>query len=147
MANIKIKDVEGDAEAIHNLFKDSGFDWNKYLITENEKPKVHIGWLGLSIALFFIMACSIWNELLSGGWAKVTILGTLVMLAVVVSIIQLNYNNWQISAIAGVAGIFIISIALNIYTPQEAVKKIEAGTDNLIKDRFKPTQESQGSTN
>ena len=63
MAKIKIRDIEGDADEIKNLFKDLGCDLNSYISTTPIKTKVPTYWLFILGAAFFVLTCIIWCDL------------------------------------------------------------------------------------
>ncbi|MDF9796126.1 hypothetical protein OKW21_001389 [Catalinimonas alkaloidigena] len=122
---IKIKDIEGDAKQITNLCKDLGFDISTYLNQKPVKKTISKTWLAIIIPCFFILSCVVWIGLLNPVLTKISILALFLLLGTTIFIIQHNYENWIISTIAGITGLCLILISLNIYTPEELAKKLE----------------------
>jgi peptidoglycan/LPS O-acetylase OafA/YrhL len=125
MAKIKIRDIEGDADEIKNLFKDLGCDLNSYISTTPIKTKIPTYWLFILAGAFFILTCIIWCDLFNPTWTKVSILGLFLLLGLISFIIHNNHDKWAITAIPIVTGLCLILVCLNIYTPQELAKRLE----------------------
>jgi uncharacterized membrane protein HdeD (DUF308 family) len=125
MAKIKIRDIEGDADEIKNLFKDLGCDLNSYISTTPIKSKIPTYWIFILGASFFILTCIIWCDLFSPSWTKVSILGLFLLLGLISYIVHNNHDKWSITSIPIVTGLCLILVCLNVYTPQELAKKLE----------------------
>ncbi|WP_343330360.1 hypothetical protein [Polaribacter staleyi] len=131
---IRIKDIEGDAGQITDLCKNLGFDLNSYLNEKPVKKQINKIWIYITVPLFFILCCLVWAAPLNPSLFKVLILGLFLLLGAIVVIIQFNHDNWMISGISGITGICLILISLNVYTPQEIIKKIEKQTTNKLNE-------------
>lgn len=125
MAKIKIRDIEGDADEIKNLFKDLGCDLNSYISTTPIKNKIPHYWLFILGAVFFILSCLIWCDIFNSSITKIATLGLFLLLGLISVIVHYNHDKWTITAIPVVTGICLILICLNVYTPTEIAKKLE----------------------
>lgn len=132
MAKIKIRDIEGDADEIKNLFKDLGCDLNSYISTTPIKSRIPTYWLFILGAVFFILTCIIWCDISSPSWTKVSILGLFLLLGSISFIVHHNHDKWAITAIPIVTGLCLILVCLNVYTPQELAKRLENKTIDKI---------------
>lgn len=132
MAKIKIKDIEGDANEITNLFKDLGCDINSYLNTSPTKDKIPNYWLIILGVTLFILSCCVWCDLFSPAWTKVSILGLFLLLGLIVFIVHYTYEKWPITLIPSITGLCLILVSLNVYTPQELAKRLEETTTQKI---------------
>lgn len=132
MAKIKIRDIEGDADEIKNLFKDLGCDLNSYISTTPIKTRVSANWLFILGAAFFVLTCVIWCNLFNPSWTKVSILGLLLLLGLICVIVHHNHDKWAITVIPFATGLCLILVCLNVYTPQELAKRLESKTIDKI---------------
>lgn len=132
MPKIKIRDIEGDVDEIKNLFKDLGCDLNSYIRTTPIKTKIPAYWLFILGAVFFILTCIIWCDIFSPSWTKVSILGLFLLLGTISLIVHYNHEKWSITAFPIVTGLCLILVCLNVYTPEELVKRLESKTIDKI---------------
>lgn len=124
MGHLKIKDIEGDAPDVSELFHKNGCSLADYLGTESRK-KLSVLWIWVMSAIFFVLASCLWNDIFNITWTKVSVLGLFTLGFLITIITHYNYKNWPLTVFTGLAGLVIISIALNVYTPQEMARKIE----------------------
>lgn len=129
---LKIKDIEGNAGQIQDLCKNLGFDLNSYLNEKPTKKDIPRIWIWITAPLFFICCCLLWVVDLNPNLFKILILFSLGILGFVVFTIQYNYGNWIYSLISGITGLILLLVALEVYTPQEVLKKLEEQTTNKI---------------
>jgi hypothetical protein len=132
MGKIKIKDIEGDAQDIKALLKDLNCDMATYLGATVPPKRIPLLWLYLSVPLFIILATSEWIGVFNPILSKVSIIGLFFLYSCIVLIFHYNFKNWSLTTIAGIAGLIIILLALNVYTPQEVAKKIESHAINSV---------------
>ncbi len=125
MSKIKIKDIEGDATEIKNLFKDMGCDLSSYIEAAPLKKTVPQYWLWLSCIIFFINACSIWSGINNHFILKICTLSHFLLLGVILIIIHYNHEKWAITSIAAFTGLCVTLITLEVYTPKEIAGKLE----------------------
>jgi hypothetical protein len=128
MAKLKIKDIEGDAEDIYDLFQKSGCDLSSYIGAGTQSKTFSAWWIVSAITLFFVLSCCIWTGIFNLAWTKVGILSLFLLGFLIVILIQYKCRNHIITILSGIAGLAIIFIALNIYSPSEVAKKMEAAT-------------------
>lgn len=121
--NIRIKDIEGNAQQITDLCKNLGFDLNSYLNNKPQKKIISSIWLWILIPSFFVLTCLLWIVIVDPVLTKISVLGLFLILGIAIFIIHHNYDNWVISCIAGGTGLSLILICLNVYTPAELAKK------------------------
>lgn len=128
MAKLKIRDIEGDADEIKNLFKDLGCDLNSYINTRPTKSIIPNYWLYILVPVFFALTCLVWCDIFNPTWTKVSVLGVFLMLGLITIIVHHNHEKWSITGIQFFAGLSLILLSLNVYTPQELAKRIENKT-------------------
>jgi hypothetical protein len=132
MAKLRIKDIEGDADEIKNLFKDLGCDLNSYINTTPVKNSIPNYWLVILVPVFFILTCLVWCDIFNPTWTKVSVLGLFLLLGLITLIVHHNHDRWPITIIQFFAGFSLILLSLNVYTPQELAKRIEDKTIKKI---------------
>ena len=125
MAKLRVRDIEGDADEIKNLFKDLGCDLNTYINTKPTVSKIPTFWLYVSVPLFFVLSCLLWIGIFDATWTKVITLFLFLILGITSIIVHFNHNNCSITSISFFTGLCLILICLNVYTPSEISKKIE----------------------
>lgn len=130
MAQIKIKDIEGDAQDVKNILQELNCDLSAYLGAPAAPKNIPVFWIWIIIPVFFILASCLWIGLFNPAWSKVSILGLFSLCGSISLIIHYNFKNWSLTAIVGFAGLILILLALNVYTPQELAKKIEKNAVN-----------------
>jgi hypothetical protein len=123
MGRIKIKDMEGEEADLLTLFKKSGCSLASYLQIDDRK-KIPIAWLWITLAAFFILACCVWNSVFIPEWEKVAILGLFLLSFLLILLIHFNFRNWHLTIIVGLGALIIVSIAINLYSPGEVTGKI-----------------------
>ena len=119
MAKLRVRDIEGDADEIKNLFKDLGCDLNTYINTKPTVSKIPSFWLYVSVPLFFVLSCLLWIGIFDATWSKVITLFLFLILGITSIIVHFNHNNWSITSISFFTGLYLILICLNVYTPSE----------------------------
>lgn len=122
---IKLRDIEGDAGEITDLCKNLGFDLGSYLNEKPTKKDIPKIWIWIGVPFFFILCCIVWIFPLNAALYKISILALFIIWALIIVIIQFNYEKWILTLITGIAGMCLILISLEVYTPQEVVKKLE----------------------
>ena len=125
MARIKIKDIEGDAQDVKNILQDLNCDLSTYLGAPTAPKMIPAFWIWIIVPVFFILASCLWIGLFNPAWSKISILGVFTLFGSILVIVHYNFKNWSLTAIVGFAGLILILLALNAYTPQELAKKIE----------------------
>jgi hypothetical protein len=124
MGHLKIKDIEGDAPDVSELFQKNGCSLAEYLGTEPRK-KLSVLWIWAMAMVFFILASCLWIDVFNLTWTKVSVLGVFTLGFLITIVTHYNYKNWPLTVITGLAGLAIVLMALNVYTPQEIARKIE----------------------
>lgn len=132
---IKLKDIEGDAGEITDLFKNLDFDLGTYLNEKPTKKDISKIWIWIGVPFFFILCCIVWISPLNPALYKISILALFIIWALIIIIIQFNYEKWILTLITGIAGMCLILISLEVYTPEEVVKKLEKHTTNKINEK------------
>lgn len=130
---LKIKDIEGDSDAITELFKASDCQLSDYLELDN-RHNISFGSLLVCITLFTISSITLWLIPDNGLkiW-KVLFIFNLVSLGASIIAIQKFFKEKFITVIAITVGIVIVSLSINLITPKEAVQKID---DTLNRTNF-----------
>lgn len=131
---MKFKDFEGSYDEINNFFQNNGLNLSNYLNIkdEPENKKADRRWIFLLIGLFIIFNISNCKlEQNSEYYIPVSIL-TLGSLGCLIAIVQLNYEKWIVSTIAGVCGLLMMVISFKILTPQETVKVVKDKSEQYL---------------
>ena len=131
---IRLKDIEGDAGEITDLCKNLNFDLGTYLNQKPTKKEIPKLWIWIGVPFFFVLCCIVWIIPLNPALYKVSILALFIIWALIIIIIQFNYEKWVLTLITGIAGMCLILIALEVYTPQEVVKKLEEQTTKKMNE-------------
>jgi hypothetical protein len=137
MGTVKIKDIEGEARDIQQLFHDEGCDLSSYIGVDRTSRRISNLWIFGAAFVFFILSCCIWTDIIPGAWNKVAILGDFLLGFLVVALVHYNFKNWVITVIAIAAGLAIISVALGAITPQDAVRDIQQITTKEMGGKVK----------
>ncbi|WP_131537425.1 hypothetical protein [Pedobacter nototheniae] len=133
MGVIKIKEIEGEITDVQSLFKDGNCNLSSYIGAEAAGKKVNSYWLVSIVAIFFVLCCIIWTDLLGPNWSKVAILGAIFSACIVLFIVHSNYRSKSITGILIGSLILILTVVLGISSPQDALKKVEAITIEKFK--------------
>jgi|GEM_PF-2100354 len=128
MGRLKIKDIEGDAPDVSNLFQIGRCDLASYLGAEEPPKKISNLWIWMIAGLFFILASCVWVDIFNEVWTKVAILGLFALCFLLLLMVHYNFKNWSLTVITGFAELVLILVALNVYPPQEIARRIEKTT-------------------
>lgn len=125
MAKLKIKDLEGTPKDIDELFQKHNCDLSSYIGAEKLVPKSNKIWLWLGGVFHFVLACLLWLDIFPMPVNKILLLGLIVSAIILVFCVYLQFRNLQLAILCFFGTLLIILVTLNVYTPQEAMKKIE----------------------
>lgn len=120
---IKVREIEGTQEEVLGFFEKSGIDACDYL-NSAKKIKVPLYTIiaaSVSFIVFSILAGIVANQ----DWLMVF---TILAIATAFTNAGLIYMCWKNKTLTGIIAfgeILILALALHIYTPKEAIKKIE----------------------
>lgn len=128
MGQLRIKDIEGEAHDIQKLFHEGEYDLSSYIGAGRKWKRISNFWIWGASFVFFILSSCIWINLFDNAWHKVATLGAFLLGFLITGMVQYNFRNRMLTAIAVVAALAIILIALEVYSPQEVIRKIEKVT-------------------
>ncbi len=128
MGQIKIKDIEGDAQDVKNILQDLNCDLSTYLGAPAAPKMIPVFWVWIIIPVFFILASCLWIGLFNPAWSKISIMGVFTLCGAILVIVHYNFKNSSVTAIIGFVGLILILLALHVYSPQELARKIEKNT-------------------
>lgn len=123
MGHVRIKDMEGDEADLRNLFRETGCSMASYLKIDDRK-KISATWLWILLFVLFALACCVWNNVFGPGWNRVAIMGLFLLSFLLALLVHFNFQNWHLTAIAGVGALTLVLIAMNVYAPGEVARKI-----------------------
>ena len=128
---IKIRDIEGDSDALASFFKSSDCSLAEYLNIK-KKPKIKLYGLGISILVFVVISCVLWSlpaEVMI--WRKTLTIINFVSYAGAVICLHLYVRNVWLTMIGVVIGLCVLGMSTNVMTTQDAVKKVEHTIERL----------------
>lgn len=125
MAKLKIKDLEGDPKDIDKLFQKHNCDLSSYIGAEKSVSKNIKIWLVSVCILHFILACLLWLDIFTIPIYKILFLSLIFSSIIIVICVYLQFKNVHLAGFSFLGILLITIVALNIYTPQQAIKKIE----------------------
>jgi hypothetical protein len=133
---MKLKEIEGTPEEIGKICTEQNFSLNDYL---HDKPKIPI-WVILTFPVLFLVGCCIlWVSDLSETFQRILFLLNIMFLGVSSISIHLKYKQWTVSFITAFIGLIMLSVSLNLLTPEEAIKtfkeKLESSENNALQHR------------
>ncbi len=126
---MKVKEIEGTPEEIGKICEEQNFSLHDYL---HDKPKIS-NWVFFTIGFLFLVSCCIlWTVTLTETVQRIIFLSNLSLLGTLTVILHLKYGKWIVTVIAGFFGLIMLSVSLNILTPEEAINTIK---EKLIQNR------------
>jgi|SoiMetStandDraft_2_1073263.scaffolds.fasta_scaffold981125_1 hypothetical protein len=137
MGRLKIKDIEGEASDVNNLFQSGVCNWASYLGVEPPQKTFPTIWIWIMAIIFFVLASCVWIGVFNVACMKVAVLGLFLLCFSILWAVHYNHKNWSLTVITGVAGLVLILVALNVYTPQEIAKKLEKTVTNKVEEKQK----------
>jgi len=116
--------IEGDLQEIKGLFQHKPGD-------QSRSPKKEpIFWIIMIVAVFLVLDACLWIDIFNPTWRKISIMGSYFLYIVVLIMVHHSFKSQTLTIITAAGGMILIAIALNVYTPQEIIKKIETKTTN-----------------
>ncbi|HVU94848.1 MAG TPA: hypothetical protein VHE34_06465 [Puia sp.] len=134
MGRIKIKDIEGSEADVRKLFQKSGCSLAHYLKIDDRK-KIHVVWLWIFLAAFFIDASCVWTNIFSPEWQKVAVLGLFLLPSLLAVLVHFNYRNWALTTIVAFSGLILILIATDTYSPGEVARRIGHAAEKKLETK------------
>ncbi len=125
MAKLKVKEIEGEAADINQLFKNGNCDLASYLGATPPPKKIHERWLWLTIMAFLGLALCISLNPSNYYCKSVGTIGLFFFWSLIIFMVQYNHKKWPLTTISFVGGLIVIILALKIYSPEQVVKKLE----------------------
>ena len=123
--NVKIKDIEGDVDAINTLFQQNSCDLATYIGAQKATPKKAGVYTIIFTFLFLIVASLVWIDVLPSPAGKVLIITLFAIPFIIAIFVQLIYRNWITTLLTIIGALAIILITLGVYTPQQVAQKLE----------------------
>lgn len=122
---MKLKDIEGSPEEIHDLFKNTGMDLSKYV-----SPPMKSRWivtpatLGLLTLIIVVVGPLVFAE-----FSKKCLVGVMVvylsLLVWMTIAVQLKYSNNTGTIVAGLGGFIILLVAAGLLPVSEVLSTIK----------------------
>jgi apolipoprotein N-acyltransferase len=125
MAKLKIKEMEGTLKDIDELFQKHNCDLSSYIGAEKSVPKSIKVWLWFCSVLHFVLASLLWLDIFILPVNKILLLGLIVSAIILIFCVYLQFKNLKLAILCFFGTLLIILVTLNVYTPQEAMEKIE----------------------
>lgn len=128
---IKIKDIEGDSEEVIRLFSSSDCSLSEYL-NANKPIKIPLIAIGILVVVFFIINYVLWILPMEyEATRKILILASFLLGGIGTIMVHMNWKNFVITFVTAITALLVLTISMNIYTPEEAAKKVEKGVNML----------------
>lgn len=128
---IKIKDIEGDSEEVIRLFSSSDCSLSEYL-NANKPIKIPLIAIGILVVVVFIINCVLWILPMEyEATRKILILASFLLGGIGTIMAHMNWKNFVITFVTAITALLVLTISMNIYTPEEAAKKVEKGVNML----------------
>lgn len=118
---MKFKEFEGTPEEIGKLCEEQNFNLTEYLRNSNVKTWV----FAIVIAAFLIVCCVLWTVDMSDIFQQIMFLFALLLLGATAVVVHLKYQLWMVTMITGIVGLVMLSVAMNILTPKEAIRALD----------------------
>ena len=98
-----------------------------------EREKVPASWLWTLLFVHFVLACCVWNNVFGPALHKDAILALFLLSFLLIILVQFNWRNWQLTAIAWVGAFTLVLIAMNVYSPTAVAQKISTVMQEKLK--------------
>jgi hypothetical protein len=109
---IKIKEIEGDSEALASLFSTSDCSLSEYLNVK-KKPKLNCRTFIGTVVLFLIVLIALWVIPLNCiVWKKILTIVSFTLAICNIMFIQLYWKNTIVTVIGGIGAICLFLIAI-----------------------------------
>jgi hypothetical protein len=128
---IKIKEIEGDSDALASFFAASDCSLGEYL-NANKKPKIDRRTFIWTIVLFLIILIVLWSIPSSYIVCKKAL--TLISLALAgcsIIFIHLYWRTTIVTIIGSLIAISLFMVAIDAMTPEEVGHKINDGIEQI----------------
>lgn len=131
---IKIKEMEGDSDALKKIFEDSDCSLAEYLNIP-KKSKIYYWILFISFVLFVISLCFLWNmpkEYVV--YRKILELISFIFIGCVAIFVHLCWKNFVVTSLSVLFAVFSFLIALDAISPERAAKEIGDRIEGMHKE-------------
>lgn len=128
---IKIKDIEGDSDALASLFAASDCSLGEYL-NANKKPKIDYRIFIGTVIIFIIFLSILWvipstNEICK----KIFTILSLALAGCTTIFIHLYWRNIVATIIGGIISVCLFMVAIDAMTPKEAGQTISNSIEQI----------------
>jgi hypothetical protein len=128
---IKIRDIEGDSEEVIRLFNSADCSLSEYL-SAHKPTKIPFKAICGVVFVFFLLNCALW--ILSNDYPsvrKVLILASFILGGGGTIMSHMNWKNPVVTTITAITALLVICVSMDVYTPEQAVKKVEQGVQTI----------------
>lgn len=128
---IKVGDIEGNKDVVLDFIKVSGADIPRLLNTP-KSIKIPFWCIIASFVIFLVLLCILAVSELYDWVYKVLSILCIADSFVLLGLIYMAYNNKILTGIVAFGEVVLLSVSLGIYSPKEAVERIEQKLENII---------------
>lgn len=128
---IKVGDIEGNKDVVLDFIKVSGADIPRLLNTP-KSIKIPFWCIVASFVIFLVLLCILAVSELYDWVYKVLSILCIADSFVLLGLIYMAYNNKILTGIVAFGEVVLLSVSLGIYSPKEAVERIEQKLENII---------------
>lgn len=121
---IKIGNLEGSKDTVIDFIKSSGADLPS-MLNASKDVKVPFKCILASSIVFIVLVCIIAVAELYESVFKVLSILCIADAFILICLVYMAYKNGILTSIVALGETLILAISLGLYTPKEAVKKIE----------------------
>lgn len=128
---IKIKEIEGDSDALASFFASSDCSLGEYL-NANKKPNIDWRILAGTVFVFLIVLSVLWTIPSENIVCKKTLtIFSLALVGCTTVFIHLFWRNIIVTFIGGLISICLFMVAIDAITPEEAGHKINDSVEQI----------------
>lgn len=128
---IKIKEIEGDSDALASFFAASDCSLGEYL-NANKRPKIDYRLLIGEVILFLVFLSILWSIPSSNiVCKKICTIVSLALVGCTAIFIHLYWRNTLVTIIGGLISVCLFMVAIDAMTPEEAGRKINDSIEQI----------------
>lgn len=128
---IKLGDLEGNTSAVLDFIKETDTDIPS-LLNAPKVVKVPFWGIVCTAIVFMVLVCVIAVVHLSEGAFKVLSLFSIAVATVLAALIYMAYRSNILTAIIALGEVILLAVSMGLYSPKEAVQKIEHKLEEII---------------
>lgn len=131
---IKIKEIEGDSDALATFFESSDCSLGEYL-NANKRPRIKLSILIMTTLAFVIISCLLWSLPVHHIICrKIFTIINFALFGATTIFLHLYWRNYFVTCIGAIIGICLFGISIDAITPQEAAQTVNDRLEQFDKN-------------